>query len=229
MPKPMFSDAFRYPEGSTKDFTFSCYLIKHGDDYMVWDAGLPGTEAPRIVDQLAQLGLTPLNIRFLGVSHYHFDHIGQAADFGVSTLLIGAEDFAAVRQGARLPDNSTTSGLRLAPWIVGGGKVELLSQDHDVFGDGTVRVLRLPGHTPGHRALLVALPRRGNVLLSGDLYHFPENRHFREVPAFNTDRAQTQASMQRFEEIATRLNAQVIIQHEPGDVAKLPVFPNAAE
>ncbi|MEY4761138.1 MAG: hypothetical protein RLZZ200_994 [Pseudomonadota bacterium] len=229
LPKAMFSDAFRYPEESTKDFTFSCYLIQHGQDYLVWDAGLPDVDGPRITQQLRQLGLTPKDVRFLGISHYHFDHIGQAADFAEATLLIGADDFAAVKKGDRLPDNSTTSGMRLAPWIVGGGKVELLSQDHDVFGDGLVRVLRMPGHTPGHRALLVTLPKKGPVLLSGDLYHFPENRHFREVPAFNTDRAQTQASMQRFEEIASRLKAQVIIQHEPADIAKLPAFPAAAE
>ena len=50
----------------------------------------------------------------------------------------------------------------------------------------------------------------------------------RGVPAFNTNRAETLASHDRFERIAANTSAKVIIQHEPADVAKLPAFPNAA-
>lgn len=228
LPKAMFSDTFLYPDASSKDFTFSCYLIRHGTEYMVWDAGLPAPEAPRIVDQLKQIGITSSQIKFLGLSHFHFDHIGQAADFSAATLLMGADDLAAIRKGDQLPDGSTDSGKRLAPWVSGGGRSQALSGDLDVFGDGTVVIMRMPGHTPGHRSLLVRLPQSGNVLLSGDLYHFPENRAGRVVPVFNTDRAQTLASMDRFEELARRLKANVIIQHEPSDVAKLPRFPQSA-
>lgn len=228
LPKAMFSDTFRYPDDSRKAFTYSCYLVRHGDDYLLWDAGLTNAEAPRITDQLKEIGVAPRQVRYLGISHFHFDHLGQAADFPDATLLIGAEDFAAVREGKPLPDGSTNAGLRLAPWISGGKPVRALAGDHDVFGDGTVVIMRMPGHTPGHHALLVRLPQTGNVLISGDLYHFPENRSARVVPVFNTDRAQTLASMDRFEEVARRLRATVIIQHEPADVAKLPPFPAAA-
>jgi glyoxylase-like metal-dependent hydrolase (beta-lactamase superfamily II) len=228
LPKAMFSDTFLYPDASSKDFTFSCYLIRHGADYMVWDAGLPAPDAPRIVDQLKQISITPRQINYLGLSHFHFDHIGQAADFSEAKLLIGADDLAAIRKGEPLPDGSTDSATRLAPWISGGKPTQALSGDLDVFGDGTVVVMRMPGHTPGHRSLLVRLPQTGNVLISGDLYHFPENRAGRVVPVFNTDRAQTLASMDRFEELARRLKAIVIIQHEPGDIGKIPRFPSSA-
>jgi hypothetical protein len=77
--------------------------------------------------------------------------------------------------------------------------------------------------------LLVKLPRTGNVLLSGDLYHFVENYRSGGMPIFNTDRADTLGSMDRFGAIAKNLKAKVIIQHEPGDVAKLPRFPQAAQ
>ena len=75
-----FSDTYAY--GALKvQFVFSCYLIKHGEDYMVWDTGhsisAPNV-APKVslVDQLAQLKLTPEQIKFVGISHYHGDHIG---------------------------------------------------------------------------------------------------------------------------------------------------------
>src|SRR3546814_13839008 len=84
----------------------------------------------------------------------------------------------------------------------------------------------MPGHTEGHQALLVRLAS-GPVLISGDQYHFTENREVGGVPRFNVDRADTLASHDRFEKLARNLHANVIIQHEPDDVDKLPAFPEA--
>ena len=107
--------------------------------------------------------------------------------------------------------------------------MEKVRGDYDVFGDGSVVMLDLPGHTPGHHGLLVQLPKRGAVLLSGDVVHFRENLESMGIPSFNTDRAQSLASMDRFNKLARNLDATLIIQHEEKDVAKLPVFPEAAE
>jgi len=229
-----FSDTFLYA-GRKKTLTDSCYLIRHGDQYLLWDTGFPAAMAGRttaagsmsvtvratLVDQLARIGVTPAQVTFVGISHRHDDHTGQAASFPAATLLIGAEDFEAMKKG--------DSAARLAPWIEGGGKVKPVRGDHDVFGDGSVVMLDMPGHTEGHHSLLVRLQRTGPILLTGDLYHFTEAVRNRSVPSFNTDRADTLASMDRFDAIARNLHAKVIIQHEPDDIAKLPPFPEAAQ
>jgi glyoxylase-like metal-dependent hydrolase (beta-lactamase superfamily II) len=98
-----------------------------------------------------------------------------------------------------------------------------------VFGDGTVLMLNTPGHTPGHHSLMVKLPQTGNVLLTGDLAHFRENYENNGVPSFNTNRAETVASIDRFKKIAANLKATVIIQHDARDLSKLPAFPAAAK
>ena len=112
-------------------------------------------------------------------------------------------------------------------WLTGGGEVTEARGDHDVFGDGKVIMVNLPGHTPGHHGLLVRLAS-GPVLLSGDTYHFAEQVTHRGVPPFNTNRAESLASMDRFDRLGRNLHAVVIIQHEPADVAKLPAFPASA-
>jgi hypothetical protein len=66
------------------------------------------------------------------------------------------------------------------------------------------------------------------VILSGDAAHFHENYESNGVPAFNYDRAETLASLERIKKIAQNLNATVIIQHDRRDIAKLPAFPAAA-
>lgn len=232
------SDTHAYT-GRSKWFVGSCYLVRHGDRYLLWDTGLSrdalGKPLVRgqsdsesldvtIVDQLARLGVKPAQIEFVGISHLHFDHIGQAAEFPQSTLLIGKGDFDLLGRPGQ--ENRTK---RLAPWMAQGAKVEKVSGDHDVFGDASVVMLDLPGHTPGHHGLLVRLPKRGPVLLSGDVAHFRENLDTSGVPTFNTDRAQSLASLDRFVKLGRNLGATVIIQHESEDVAKLPPFPQGAE
>jgi len=231
----LFADDFRF-SGQSRLFVNSCYLIQHGSDYLLWDTGLSGDLATKpdpdgaftikrtIIQQLKQLGITPAQITYVGLSHFHFDHIGQLKDFPDATLLIGGEDFDYVKNEA--PPQFDKSGF--APWLTGGAKVERV-RDRDLFEDQSITILATPGHTPGHRVLLVRLPAKGAVLLSGDLFHVAESFDHDLVPFFNTNRADTLASIDRFKDIGSVLKATVIIQHEPRDVAKLPPFPKAAE
>ena len=232
-----FSDTFQYPRGP-KNIVGSCYLIKHNDRYMLWDTGLTDAligndfdnEAQTLrlrrslVDQLAQIRVRPEQIGTIGISHWHFDHTGQAGRFPQARLLMGRSDIDMLR---RTPPVDPDSVRAMTHWLTGTGRLEPIEGDHDVFGDGRVVMLDLPGHTPGHYALLVRLAS-GPVLLSGDLYHFTEQVENRGVPPFNHDRADTLASMDRYDRIARNLRARTIIQHEPADIAKLPAFPQAA-
>jgi len=225
-----FSDTYAY-NGLKVQLVFSCYLIKHGDDYMVWDTGFgasAGERAPKtsLVDLLGQLKLKPEQIKYVGISHYHGDHIGQVAAFPKSTLLIGSRDWDVLTSPK---PNPMANPAPFANWNGGEGKVEPVPQDKDVFGDGSVIMLNAPGHTPGHHVLLVKLKDMGAVLLTGDLSHFQENYDSDGVPSFNTDRSESLASIDRFKKIAANLKATVIIQHDARHVGKLPAFPAAAK
>ena len=63
------------------------------------------------------------------------------------------------------------------------------------------------------------------MLLSGVLYHLRRDRQQKLIPLFNTDRAETLASFDRFERIAANSKARVVIQHDPEDFKALPKFP----
>jgi N-acyl homoserine lactone hydrolase len=225
-----FSDTFAYTDPKMP-FTFSCYVIRHGGDVMVWDTGfVPGSNpnAPKVslTDQLAQLKITPEQVKYVGISHFHADHTSQLPSLPGATLLIGQREWEA------LTAPKPMAGANVAAfqhWISGGGKVEPQPADKDVFGDGTVMILRTPGHTPGHQSLLVRLKEKGPVILLGDAAHFHENYDSDGVPGFNYDRADTVASLERIKGIAKNLKATVIIQHDPRDIGKLPAFPGAAK
>ena len=225
-----FTDTFAYSE-PTKPFTFSCYVIKHGDDYMVWDTGYkPGSvpNAPKVTlgEQLEKLHIKPEQVKYVGISHFHADHTGQLDTVPDATLLIGQKEWEALTAPKPMA-GANVAGFK--HWLSDGGKVEPLAGDKDVFGDGTVVIFRTPGHTPGHQSVLVRLKQKGPVILVGDAAHFRENYATDGVPGFNYDRADTIASMERIKGMAKNLKATVIIQHDPRDIGKLPKFPQAAK
>ena len=227
-----FSDKPGLYEKGPREVSDGCYLIRHAEQTLLWDTSFPATLAGNEEDmgplvarlsktvsqQLAELGVKPQDIDIVGISHMHSDHTGQAAEFPNARLIIGKGDFEQTR-GKDDP---------FGPWRKDGANVTAATADVDVFGDGSVVALHLPGHTPDHMALLVKLPS-GPVLLSGDLYHSREAREKRGVPPFNTSREQTLASMDKFEKVAKDTGARVVIQHEPRDIELLPAFPQAAE
>ena len=104
-------------------------------------------------EQLKQLNIKPEQVKYVGISHFHADHTGQLDTVPNATLLIGQKEWDAIT--AQKPmQGANVAGFK--HWISGGGKVEPQAADKDVFGDGTVMILRTPGHTPGHLSFEVA-------------------------------------------------------------------------
>ncbi|WP_310467557.1 N-acyl homoserine lactonase family protein [Sphingomonas sp.] len=212
-----------------------CYLVAHNGRYLLWDAGVskralgnahPVAKLDRTIsDQLADIGVKPQQVEFIGISHFHGDHTGQATQFPQATLLIGAGDLAVLRRASPTPGAAPP---HIQPWLDGKSKVEALEEDRDVFADGRVTILKTNGHTPGHNALLVKLAT-GPVILAGDLWFSHSDALRATMPEFNSGRAETIASRDRIGRLAEKLDAVIILQHEPADIAKLPAFPAAAQ
>jgi N-acyl homoserine lactone hydrolase len=230
----LFSDTGEY-DGQTATLVAPCFLVRHPKGSLMWDTGIDPKFAQRkengaggifarfnisVEKQLQQVGLAPADVTYLAFSHMHLDHTGNANLFGSSTWILNRTDLQWATQmtsGGPI-DQSTFSDYQHA-------KTRLIDGDYDVFGDGTVRILKAPGHTPGHQVLLLTLPKSGKVMLSGDLYHLRRDREARLVPLFNTNRADTLASFDRIERIVTNTKARMVIQHDPQDFKALPKFP----
>jgi N-acyl homoserine lactone hydrolase len=224
-------------KGVARDLIVPCYLIRHPKGDLLWETGLPQTiyDQPghkafgqftvtnRLTDQLKELGLAPGDIRYMSVSHSHFDHIGNGGLFAASTWIVDADERAYAfrpQQRADKDEFPRYAALETAKTILIQGDAP-----YDVFGDGSAVIHQAPGHTPGHTVLLVKLKQAGPVLLTGDMWHLAESRAARRVPRFNTDRARTLQSMDKVEKLAADTKARVVREHVPEDFAALPKFP----
>lgn len=212
----------------------SCYLVQHGEQLVLFDAGLDAALVGRsqrqngqtlslkrtIADQLKEIGVDPAMVGTLIVSHYHGDHHGQAEAVPNARLLIGAGDAKTLR--------SKDDKGALAPWLEGKRPVEEVSADRDLFGDGRVVVLFTPGHTPGHLSLLVKLDGTP-FILTGDLVHDRDQLATRQPSGNHVDKVRGKAEIERVIALAEREKAAIIVGHDQDDLPLLPVFPKVAE
>lgn len=221
-------------QGKAKHLTDSCYLVAHPKGTLLWDTGFSDELAKQkdgfkasevfhvympkpLAGQLQQIGYQPSDIQYLGLSHMHFDHIGNVGLFPQATLLMQKEEYAS----AFGPDAAKYGNDPAKYPTLGKNPAKQLEGDYDVFGDGSVLIKRAVGHTPGHQMLLVKLPKTGAVLLSGDVAHFTDNWEHRRVPGFNFDKAASQKAMDDTAAWIKANKAQFWIQHDAEQNAKI--------
>jgi N-acyl homoserine lactone hydrolase len=237
---------FQERELATTEMFTPCYLIAHPRGTLLWDAGeIPDSAFPSdgspakqgaftvtkpLLPQLAALGYRPADITYLGLSHYHGDHVANANAFAGSNWIVQRVERNAMfavksgdKKGPGNPNPVFYNELEKSKTILLDGK------DHNVFGDGTVVIKFTPGHTPGHQSLFVKLAKTGPVLLSGDLYHYPEELTLKRVPTFEFDRDQTIRSRAAMEKFVKESRAQLWIQHDAAANAKLKKVPEYYE
>ena len=238
------SMGFKQGELATADMITPCFLIAHPRGTMMWDTGeipdsafqsgvSPAKQGSFTVDrpllpQLAAIGYTPADITYLALSHYHGDHVANASLFAGSTWIVQKPDRDAIfaprpagekKRGA-VGDPAYFAALEHSKTLL------LKGEDHDVFGDGTVVIKFTPGHTPGHQSLFLKLAKTGPVLLSGDLYHYPEEITYKRIPSFDFDKDQTAKSRAMIEDFVQKNHAQLWIQHDYNAGIKRKIAPD---
>lgn len=213
-----------------------CFLIAHPKGNMVWDTGAipddefkPGgsgakryaTATRTLQAQMTEAGFAPSDITYLALSHFHWDHVANCNLFANSTWLVRQSERDVMFGDPPSPRTEPAGFIRLK-----NAKTTIIDKDdYDVFGDGKVVIKAAPGHSPGHQVLFLRLAKTGPVVLSGDLYHYPEERKLQKVPTTEFNAEQTAASRKTIEEFLKKSSAQLWIQHDFVANAKLKKSP----
>jgi N-acyl homoserine lactone hydrolase len=236
---------------TTSDMSMACFLIAHPKGNLIWDTGaipddswkptgamitqhvtLPDGSTrdadvdKNLRDQLKEIGYSPDDIDYLALSHYHYDHTGNANEFASATWLVPLAERDVMFGGAKVYGSlwpATFSALKDSKTII------LKDNEYDVFGDGKVIIKSAPGHTQGHQVLYVKLAKTGGVVLSGDLYHYPAEKTLDRTPTFDFSPDQTRASRREVDAFLKKTNSQLWIQHDFAGNAKLKKSPQFYE
>jgi N-acyl homoserine lactone hydrolase len=229
--------------GRDIEFSSTCWLIKHGSDWLLWDTGVPEASLndpqgwstlPKLIvyrldksltSQLAAIGVKPGDIGRVAISHTHGDHIGNVGLFPNSTIMMQRAEYSWIHSPDG-PNDNVNQLMALARKLLGTPKkLQLIDGDTDVFGDGSLTLVSTPGHTPGHQSLLVHLRNSGFILLSGDVVHLEENFEKNIVPSLNTNKPESIASMERARQLIDVYKATFFINHDKSQTDKLKLLP----
>jgi N-acyl homoserine lactone hydrolase len=236
-------------EVATNVLATPCFMVAHPRGTLMWDVGavpdsdwmptgspvahhltLPDMSTrdlmlnKPLLAQMKEAGFEPADIDYLALSHYHWDHVANANAFANATWL--------VRKVERDMMFADMPPVTMPAWYaqLEDAKTEIIQgETYDVFGDGTVVIMNAPGHTPGHQTLYLKLAQTGDVVLSGDLYHFNEARALKRVPTFDYDQAQTPVSREKAEAFLATSGAKLWVQHDSALIASLKKAPEYYE
>lgn len=234
--------------GSLENFAMPvpCYLIEHPRGLVLFDTGC----SPRMIDdineylgafasvirlrfskelvvdaQIRALGYKPSDVKYVVVSHLHFDHAGGLYLFPQARFLIMANELRyawwPIPEQRLIMNLNDLMPTRNFNWLEIDG-------DFDLFGDGAIQMLKTPGHTPGECSLFVRLPNR-KVVLTGDTTHLRAALEGEITMPGDVDPAAAVLSMRRLKAIRDFHEATLLISHDPEDWAEFPHAPAPIE
>ncbi len=228
-------------EGETGKLTVPvpAYLIVHPEGNVLFDTGLNVELRQRkaellgptakdweidfadgldIASQLARLGVTPAQIRYVVNSHLHYDHCGGNAFFPDATLIVHAKEWRAAHL-KKMQDAGTYNPLDFEHMAT----VREIDGELDLFGDGTVVVFPTTGHTPGHQSLKVALDS-GTVVLAADCCYLKQTLETMHLPRHAYNREQMKESLALLRRLQGG-GARIFFGHDPQFWKTVPLAP----
>jgi len=215
-----------------------CFLVAHPRGTLLWDLGvIPDADVSdqtagarssvnptvaavvtrTLASQLAQVGYQPSDVTYIAISHAHIDHSANMNAFAGSTWLArqAEREFMWAEGNTRVRPAFYTELKNRKPLVID-------RDEYDVFGDGKVVIKSAPGHTPGHQVLILNLAATGRVMLSGDLYHYPQERALHRPPPDNEYSVQqSTASRVAIEEYLQKTGTALWIEHDFAANARL--------
>lgn len=231
------------------DYTAACccFLIDHPEGNVLFDTGIHPTLAadPQsyesgyapsvakaidmgpdqdVLSHLDRLGYAPADVDYLVLSHLHFDHAGLVSAFEDSTVVVVREElrYAFWPEPMQLPYYLLEEFQCLRTFAF---DVTVITEPLDIFGDGTIRAIPTPGHTPGHQVLRVELADHGPLYLAGDLAHIREAYDQDLCTAIDWSAEEAVASIRSIRQRTAAEDADIIFIHDAADVEAVPTPP----
>lgn len=179
----------------------------------------PFKEEDAINRQLERLGIKADDVRYVVYSHLHLDHAGGMSYFPKATHIVQKDEL----RYALFPDR----------WIrpvycqndfkdIHKLDVLEIDGDYDLFGDGTFKLIKAPGHAPGMQCLLVTLPHRGRLILGGDIGHLRDQYEAMIPMPWDWNCEAMHSSRNKIKHLE-RSGVRLHLCHDSSDFAALPI------
>jgi glyoxylase-like metal-dependent hydrolase (beta-lactamase superfamily II) len=248
--------AFAYRGGSfseSRDFTMTAFLVRHPRGDLLIDTGygrdvkahartLPWlmramsthSASTPAAEQLARGGYDLARLAGIVITHAHWDHVSGVPSFAAAVWM-DASERRFVDGGAPMASLMRSfGGANVREYRWDGGPYLGFPRSHDWYGDGSVVLVPVPGHTPGSIAVFVTLPSGARYAFVGDLVwqreglDIPAERPWLSRWLVDDDAAEVRSSVSLMAAVHARFPEIIIVPaHDARAAAELPTFPAA--
>lgn len=189
-----------FPGKADRGFFGWCSVaaLKTGDDWLIVDTGSHGDRAV-LLQAMAARGIDPLAIKRLFLTHLHFDHCLNADLFPNAEIIVGRKEWAYANSPLPQERGDTFLPRPFIPYLA--GRRPAFVGEGDLLAPG-LRVLELPGHTPGCLGLL---READSTLIAGDALKNPRELYHRDPVLCFDSRENALASLDRIAGLAKRV------------------------
>ena len=239
------------------DTNFSAFLIKHKDEYILFDTGLGANietqyakdmpywarlafkfEKPVVSarKQLDEAGFAP--IKKVIISHGHWDHASGVPDFPEAQIFAAEEEMHSIshpESGAATawPSQVATPGTRWSPLVLQPIAYKGYAQSLDLFNDGSVVLVAMPGHTEGSIGMFLTVDSGKCYFFIGDVawkmgaVQLGAPKFWAASLVVDRDRDQTLRSVEQVRDVARQYPDMVVVPaHDAAVQDALGYFPN---
>ncbi len=173
-------------------------------------------EEQRLENQLSAVGVTTRDIKTAVLSHFHFDHMGNAPLFTHCEVYAPGKDFEQAVQTTHRDPDIEKHGSYVKKYVdLTFKKLHLVDEGEDVELFDGVTALNLPGHTPGLLGLLVRLKNSGTFIFPSDAIYTAKNYGPPALASGNFyDSLSFFASIEKVRALQKKHDAKVIFSHD---------------
>jgi len=173
------------------------------------------TEQQGCVNELERLKIDPESVSYVLFSHLHLDHTGAAGRFPNAIHIVQRAEY----EYAFTPDWFAAGGYVRQDFDRPGLRWHFLegpcTDNYDLFGDGSVKMIFTPGHSPGHQSFLITLPITGSIILTIDAAYTLDHWDEKALPGFLASTVDTVRSVRKLHQVARQTGAMVVTGHDP--------------
>jgi glyoxylase-like metal-dependent hydrolase (beta-lactamase superfamily II) len=243
--------AFAYRGGSPwdkRDSVSTAVLVRHPQGDLLIDTGLGrtiveqmrefpflfrlGTELVRFqaaADQLDAAGYDRRQLRYILLTHAHWDHVSGVSDFPGVPVLVTAAEHRFIDEDSWATAHAKSMNAVFQEYAFEDRPYMGFTQSRDLYGDGSIVIVFAPGHTPGSVIVFVTLPGGARYAFVGDLVWQleglleREERPWFEAKTLGENPVLLRQSLLRMSAVATRYPQITIVpSHDPRGYASIP-------
>jgi len=198
---------------------------KHWGEHIIPSFYPVVTEDQHCVKELERLDIDPASVRYVFQTHLHVDHCGAIGHFPSARYIVQRRELRYAHTYDWYVDGiyNRKDFDHDVDWLFLDGEHD---EGYDVFGDGVLRAMFTPGHSPGHTSVVVDLPQTGKVMLAIDACFTLDHYENRAMPGIMHSGEDVVASVGKIRRFVESSGAMLVPGHDPDEWPKFKLAPD---